>query len=348
MADEDGSTSSAQTWLVRGSATRLVAWLVAVTLVVGAGLYFWWQQVPSEDDLREQAGLKGKPQLLIGVAGDNPGVAIKDPKTGTYTGFDIDIAYLVAADLGFRPSEVRFLTIENEDRNRMRAADEQGHFLTVDLVVSTYSITEERERERSVSFSAPYLDTEQSVMTLKGFPAVQDLGDLAGKTVCTITTSTSRSPASDAGVKVVGKRQISECIPGLRNHEFEAVTTDAAILAGYVALEPDVFQHHDIGFSIPEEWGINTGGNEELTKLVNLSLYRSRNDPEDKRWEDAYDRNLRTEERASFPQPVANDKQPDVDKVEVRQWPWERLAGTIRPIGATTDRRRRRTASNGR
>jgi glutamate transport system substrate-binding protein len=345
LADEDVELPAPKR--AKGSVVRLVAWLVAVLLVVGAGLYFWWQQVPSEDDLREQAGLKGKAQLFVGVADDNPGVALKDPKTGSYTGFDIDIAYLIAADLGFRPNEVRFLTIENEDRNRMRAADEQGHFLTVDLVISTYSITEERERERSVSFSAPYLDTEQSVMTLKGVPAVQDMSDLAGKTVCTITTSTSRNPASDAGAKVVGKRRISECLPGLRNHELDAVTTDAAILAGYVALEPEVFQHHDIGLAVPEEWGVNTGGNDNLTKLVNLSLYRSHNDPEDKRWEDAYDRNLRAEERASFPQPVANDKQPDVDEVEVRQWPWERLAGTIRPIGAT-DRRRRRTASSGR
>jgi glutamate transport system substrate-binding protein len=345
LADEDAELAAPER--AKGSVVRLVAWLVAVLLVVGAGLYFWWQQVPSEDDLREAAGLKGKAQLFVGVADDNPGIALKDPKTGIYTGFDIDISYLIAADLGFRPNEVRFLTIENEDRNRMRAADEQGHFLTVDLVISTYSITEERERERSVSFSAPYLGTEQSVMTLKGVPPIQDLTDLAGKTVCTITTSTSRSAASEAGAKMVGKRRISECMPGLRNHEIDAVTTDAAILAGYVALEPDVFQHHDIGLAVPEEWGVNTGGNDELTKLVDLSLYRSRNDPEDRRWEDAYDRNLRKEERASFPQQVANDKQPDVDEVEVRQWPWERLAGMIRPIAAT-DLRRKRTASSGR
>lgn len=323
--DEEDRAAPGKRRLPFSRTARLTAWGLAVALVIGAGLFLWWQRIPSVDDLKEEAGLKGKPELLIGVMDDIPGVGYQDPVTGRYSGFDIDIGYLVGASLGFRPSEVRFLTVENEDRNRMRAQD-HGHQVQVDLVIATYSVTPEREAERSVSFSAPYLDTEQSVMTLKGHAPVQDLSDLAGKTVCTISTSTSKHPAAEAGAKVAGKRKISECLPGLRSGEYDAVTTDAAILAGFVAAEPAVFAHHDVGYSSPESWAVNTGGNEALRKLVNLALYESRNDPEDKRWEDAYDRHLRPLEAASSPQPVAIDKQPDVPEVEVRQWPWERLA----------------------
>lgn len=347
MAAADSETRGTRSRrLPKGSAT-LVAFTVVVALAVGLLLYLVWQNVPTEDDLKEQAGLIGKPELLIGVKDDIPNVAYRDPITGQYSGFDIDIAYLVAADLGFRPHEVRFLTIEDEDRNRMRARDGDRH-RTVDIVIATYSVTVERELEREVSFSDPYLNTEQSVMTRRGHTSVQDLTDLTGKKVCTISTSTSQVPAADAGALMVHKNKISDCLPGLRNGEYEAITSDATLLAGFVAAEPEVFQHHDIGLSTPESWGVNTGGKEELRTLVNLSLYRSLHDPRDRRWEDAYDRHLRPLEQASLPQPVAIDNQPDVREVEVRQWPWETLAGMIRSRPSRPAERRRRAASSGR
>jgi glutamate transport system substrate-binding protein len=328
---------------------RLIAFASAVLLIFAAALYFLWRDTtPSEEELREKAGLKGKPELLIGVqGGDIPGVSLQDPATGAFSGFDIDIGYLIAADLGFRPNEVRFVPIENEDRNRMLARD-GNRYPTVDLVIATYSVTDERKRDPNVLFSSAYLNTEQSVMTLAGYPAVQDLGDLRDKPVCTITTSTSRTPVKEAGARVVGKRRISECIPGLRSGEFVAVTSDAAVLAGFIAAEPTVFRHHDIGLETPESWAVNVGPHEELRQLVNLALYRSQHDPEDKRWEDAYDRHLRPLEPASAPQPVAIDRQPHAEKVEVRQWPWERLTATIQATaGPRTRRRSRRADSSG-
>jgi len=347
---EEDSTEAPRGRLFRhwGRAARLTALLIALALVVGTGLYFWWQSEPSEDDLKTEAMLTGKSQLLVGVLGDIPGIGYRDPATGVYSGFDIDIAYLVAEDLGFRPNQVRFLTIENEDRGRMLVNDGQGPPLAADLVVASYSITDERIQKQHVHFSAPYLETEQSVMTLKGHAPVSDLSDLAGKPVCTLTTATSSSPAGQAGVLVKGnKTKISDCLPGLLSGEYDAVTTDAAILAGFVHARPDLYEHHDIGLVASEMYGINTGDNDALRQLVNLALYRSRNDPKDTRWEAAYDRNLSPEQPDSGRQPVAINKQPKVDEVRIRQWPWERLAGVMHaPL--TADRRRRRGVSSGR
>ncbi len=306
--------------------TRLVVVLVlivvavAVTTVVAvvAG-------PPSEDELLKQAGMTGKHELLVGVKDDQPGVAMK--ANGVFTGFDIEIAYLIAGDLGFRPNEVRFLPIESEDRERMRAYDDRARTnVTVDLVIASYSITPARTAS-GARFSAPYLRTEQSVLTRKGHPRVEALADLAGKRVCTIATSTSADALKDAGIaNVEREKKVSNCVKSLMDGNVDAVTTDAAILAGFVH-EPAYqgkLELHDIGLEAEEKWGVNVGPNEALRTLVNLSLYRSWHDPGDRRWEDAYDRYLRPERAYSGPQDVAVDAQPEVERPAVRQWPWQR------------------------
>jgi glutamate transport system substrate-binding protein len=306
---------------------RVLRSVAVVVVLVGAGAaivaFVALQGPPSEQELLERAGLTGKLELRIGVKDDVPGVALRDEKTGQYSGFDIDIAYMVASDLGFRRSQVRFYPIEPEDRSKMQARD-GDHFVTVDLIVSTYSITKEREELPRVTFSAPYLLTEQSVVTLKGYPVVQSLEDLRGKAVCTLGTSTSQTAVAKAGANVSGKNRLSECITGLLDKRYEAVTTDAAMLAGFVATDRQQrLQHHDIGLEAVEAWGINTGGNEDLRTLVNLSLYRSLHNTNDPRWEDAFERNLREEQPVNLPQEIAEDRQPEVPQVKVRQWPWD-------------------------
>jgi glutamate transport system substrate-binding protein len=108
------------------------------------------------------------------------------------------------------------------------------------------------------------------------------------------------------------------------DHTYQAATTDAAILAGFVVRHPDQLTHWDIGLDTDENWGVNVGANDALKTLVNLSLYKSFHDPDDRRWEQAYDDNLRPEQAASPDQDVAVDQQPAVERPAVRQWPWQR------------------------
>lgn len=305
-------------------AAVLVALVLAVIVVITTVIL---RGPPSEEELMRRAGLLGKRELLIGVKDDQPGIALRDEHTGVYSGFDIDIALMVAADLGFRPHEVRFLAIESEDRAKMQARTDDDRFVTVDMVVASYSVTPEREALDGVTFSAPYLRTEQSVITRRDFPgSVDTLSDLVGHRTCTLSTATSETAAGRAGVPLVAKKRISECVDELLRGKVAAVTTDAAILAGFVARHPDKLRHHDIGLDASEAYGINTGDNEALRDLVNLSLHRSLTDPRDRRWEDAFDRHLRPLQPVNLPQQVAVDQQPEVEKVEVRRWPWERLA----------------------
>lgn len=277
---------------------------------------------PSVEDLRRQAGVDNWSELAIGVKDDQPGTAFSNPD-GTWSGFDIDIAYMIAEDLGFRRGEVKFYAMESEDRVRMQATDAKERRVPVKLVIASYSITAEREAETGVTFSAPYLYTEQSVLTLKGHPKVSALEDLEARKVCTLSASTSQAAPKNAGAIVVRKNRVSECIDDLLAHKVDAVSTDAAILAGFKARSPDLFEHWDLGLATTEAWGVNVGENQALKTLVDLTLFRSLKDPADDRWEVAYERNLQSEQPANKTTPIAQAEQPDVAQPDVKEQPWE-------------------------
>jgi glutamate transport system substrate-binding protein len=279
---------------------------------------------PSIAELRAQAGVDRWTTLDIGVKDDQPGVAYYDPKSKIWSGFDIDIAHMIAEDLGFRRQDVRFYTIESEDRIRMQATDAKGNRVPVKLVVASYSITPARVA-KGANFSKPYLYTEQSVVTLKGHKPVATFADLKGEKVCTLSASTSLDTLGDArGVISYSRLRMSDCVNGLYNHEFDAVSTDAAILAGFVAHDPQHrLKHWDLGYDASERWGVNVGENTALRKLVDLTLYKSWKDPHDDRWELAYQNNLQTELSASWPTPIAVAQQPPAVRPDVRRLPWE-------------------------
>ena len=277
---------------------------------------------PSVEELRARAGVDGWSTLAIGVKDDQPGTAFRKPD-GTWSGFDIDIAYMIAEDLGFRRGEVRFFAMESEDRARMQATDPGGKRVPVQLVIASYSITPDRAARPDVTFSQPYLFTEQSVLTLAGHAKVSTLDDLKGRDVCSLTTATSEKAPKEIGAIVHSRNRISECIEDLRAERVDAVTTDAAILAGYKARFPQEFDHWDLGLDTTEAWGVNVGENTDLATLVDLTFYRSLKDPRDDRWENAYDENLQSEVPANGRTPIAQARQPNVTKPDVREQPWE-------------------------
>ncbi|GAA2539118.1 hypothetical protein GCM10010435_02990 [Winogradskya consettensis] len=313
---------------------RLAAIGVVLVLVLG----FSWVRLfhvgaPSVEDLRRAAGVDEWLTLPIGVKDDQPGVAYRDPGTGVWSGFDIDIAYMIAEDLGFRRQEVQFYGIESEDRARMEAVDLKNEPVPVKMVIASYSITKEREDMPNVMFSDSYLHTEQSVITLHGHRKVASLEEFRGQKVCTLSASTSASQAEKAGATLVRRNRVSECFALLDNGTVDAITTDAAILGGFKALNQAKYDHWDLGLDVTEAWGVSVGANEALKDLVNITLYRSYADPGDSRWEEAYadtiaeeaplQRNIGTGADTSTITPLALTEQPFTPRPKVRELPWE-------------------------
>lgn len=175
-------------------------------------------------------GIIGKAQsqkkLVIGVKADQPGLGIQ---TGSqYEGFDIEIAKIVAKGLGVDASNIEWKTTVSANREPFI---QQG---TVDLVVATYTINDERKKK--VNFAGPYFIAGQDLL-VKADSTLAGPEALDGKTVCSVTGSTpaKRIQTDHPKAKLQQFDSYSKCLPLLESGKVDAVTTDDIILAGYAA-----------------------------------------------------------------------------------------------------------------
>lgn len=167
-------------------------------------------------------------KIVIGVKYDQPGLGFKDAASDVPTGFDIEVAKLLVADLGIDPSSANVTWEETVSDNR-------EPFLTsgkVDLVLASYSITD--DRRKVVGQTGPYMVTGQQLLV----PAdsdVDSIDDLKGKEVCSVTGSTSIDKINEKGAKGVGFDSYSECVQKVLDGSVEGMSTDGTILAGFAA-----------------------------------------------------------------------------------------------------------------
>ena len=176
------------------------------------------------------SGVIGKAQsqkkLVIGVKADQPGLGLQ---TGTtYTGFDIEIAKIVAKGLGVDPSGIQWKTTVSANREPFI---QQGQ---VDLVVATYTIND--DRKKVVDFAGPYYVAGQDLL-VPANSAITGPESLAGKKVCSVTGSTpaKRIQTDYKQAKLQQFDSYSKCVTALAGGQVDAVTTDDIILAGYAA-----------------------------------------------------------------------------------------------------------------
>jgi glutamate transport system substrate-binding protein len=171
----------------------------------------------------------------VGVKDDQPGIGIKDPITGEFTGFDIEIAKLVSAQLGVAPDRITFTPIQSAAREAA-ISNEQ-----VDLVVASYTINDKRKQQ--VSYAGPYFVAGQGLLVRADDTSITGKDTLQGKKVCSVTGSTPIQRVRDEALtepgNIVELSKYSECVNQLDQGSVDAVTTDDAILKGYAAQEPD-------------------------------------------------------------------------------------------------------------
>ncbi|MFJ6605154.1 glutamate ABC transporter substrate-binding protein [Streptomyces lydicus] len=176
---------------------------------------------------------KRRGHLVIGVKEDQPYLGEKDPATGTYTGFDIEIAKMMSAALGFPPSTIQFQTISSANRE---TALQNGQ---IDMYVGTYTIND--KRKKLVGFAGPYYLAGQSLLVRTDENDIKGPQDLAGKRVCSAAGSTpyQRIQAEYPKAVLVAYDTYSVCVDNLLTYQVDAVTTDDAILLGYAAKVPE-------------------------------------------------------------------------------------------------------------
>ena len=183
------------------------------------------------EDGTRMAELAEAGEITVGVKFDQPGLGFKDAASDIPTGFDVEIAKLLVADLGIDP-ESDAVTWEETISDNREPYLEEGR---VDLVLATYSITD--ERRAIVGQTGPYLVTGQQIL-VKEDSDVQGKEDLQGEEVCSAEGSTSIENVEAEGMVPAPAPDYSQCVEDVLNGTVEAMSTDGAILLGYAAAEP--------------------------------------------------------------------------------------------------------------
>jgi glutamate transport system substrate-binding protein len=231
------------------------------------------------------AKIKNKGGLTIGVKDDQPGLGLKDPTTGKYSGFDIEIAKLIAAGLGYDESKITYKTVDSSARE---AAISNGD---VDYYVGTYTITD--KRKALVSFAGPYFQAGQGLLVRKDDNSITGKDTLKGKKVCSVTGSTPIQRVRDQQLteasNIVEFQKYSQCVDKLATKEVDAVTTDDAILKGFASQDPDSFKVVGQPFS-QEPYGIGLNKDDSALRNKVDDLLQAALD--DGTWQKIYDSTL--------------------------------------------------------
>ena len=204
-------------------------------------------------------------KITIGTKFDEPGIAFKDPASGDFTGFDVEIARAVAGKLGIDASKIEFKETISKNRETFI---QNG---TVDFVIGSYSITD--DRKQLVDFAGPYYVTGQQLLVAKDDDSIKGPEDLKGKKVCSVAGSTSIVTVEEKyGANPIPFGTYTECVEQLTNGSVDAVTTDGAVLLGYAAKQPDKLKVVGDAFSV-ENYGIGLKkGDTAFRDFVNDAL----------------------------------------------------------------------------
>jgi len=206
-------------------------------------------------------------KLTIGIPVDEPGIGMKDGDT--YSGFDVETATYVAKALGVPAENITFVEAEGDTRQQLLTSG------GADLIVSTFSITD--ERKQVVDFAGPYFNAEQDLLVRRNEEDITGPSTLNGRTLCTVagTTSADTILKDHRGkITLLEKPRYSECVQALAASDVDAVTTDDVILAGFAAEPQYQGKLRLIGRGFSKETygiGVKKGDTEMVTK-VNAAL----------------------------------------------------------------------------
>ena len=243
---------------------------------------------PTFDKISHRGG------VVVGVRADQPGLSFKDATTGQYAGFDIEIARLVATQLGYGADKITYKTVPSAARED---AISRGD---VDYYVGTYTINDNRKQR--VGFAGPYFVAGQSLLVRKDDTTITSKDTLKGKKVCSATGSTPIQRVQQQQLtepdNIVQFQTYGQCVDQLLNSQVDVLTTDDAILKGYAAQMPDKLKVVGQPFST-EPYGI--GLNRDDTALrakINDILQASYDNGI---WQKIYDTTLGKSGTASSP-----------------------------------------------
>jgi glutamate transport system substrate-binding protein len=232
------------------------------------------------DDGTRMKELAESGEITIGVKYDQPGIGFKGATDDMPVGFDPEMGKILAASLGIAAEDITWKETISDNREPFLEAGE------VDLVLASYSITD--ERREVVGQAGPYYVTGQQLL-VRSDSDIDSLEDVKGTEVCSVTGSTSLENIEAEGATPRGFDTYSECVDQVVSGTVDAMTTDGAILLGYAAEQPDQLKVVVEPFS-EERYGVGySKDSPEMCQWINDTIEAAF---EDGSWEDAFQSTL--------------------------------------------------------
>ncbi len=214
----------------------------------------------------ELKAIKDRGVLKVGVKVDVPKFGFKDPQTNKIDGLEIDIARAIAQQVLGDPNKIELQGVTAKTRGPLLDNGE------IDLVIATFTITE--ERKKSYNFSEPYF-TDGVGMMVKKSAGLTALKDMDGKKIGVAQSATSRKALQEEATKVGAKVQFLEfgTYPEIKTAldagRVDVFAVDASILSGYLDDSTVVLQAR----YAPQQYGVAAKkDNAALAKLVDETI----------------------------------------------------------------------------
>ena len=172
----------------------------------------------------ELSEIRDRGYLIVAVKDNRAPLGFVDA-AGDLSGFEIDIARRLAAEILGDESAVRLVPVRNEDRLNAVITDE------VDIAIAAITLT--ASRRRIVNFSDPYYLDGTAFMTNQ--PEVQRLQDLRLGTIALLDRSSTVAHVRYIlpGARLVGVGSYAEGQSMLQNGTVDAFAGDVSVLTGW-------------------------------------------------------------------------------------------------------------------
>ena len=198
--------------------------------------------------------------LRVGVKQDVPNFGYKNPDSGEFEGLEIDIARKIADELGV---DIEFTPVTAQTRGPLLDNSQ------VDLVIATFTITE--ERKLLYNFTTPYYTDAVGFLVNKD-SGIKTFTDLNGKTIGVAQGSITRTLISELADKygiAVNFAELGsypELSVSLRAHRTDAFSVDQSILSGYIGSKSELM---DFSFSASDYGIVTKLSNKDLNNYLN-------------------------------------------------------------------------------
>ena len=223
---------------------------------------------PEPDD--QLAAIQKAGKLVVGVEGTYYPFTFHDETTNELTGYDIEVAKAIAAQMGV---EVEF--VESEWDSLLVALD-TGR---LDTVINDVTATEER-REK-YDFSDNYFYSARQVVVKTGNEVgLHSLEDLNGKKIATNATNSWVGRLEELGVEIVPIDNTDQCATMVETGRVDFCMFNTSVLGEYMIQHPEA--ELEVAFVIEDD--INEvsiparKGEERFQNEINTALQSLRDD----------------------------------------------------------------------